>query len=589
MKRRMSAVLPAMICLLSLLIPAGAISAHAKGQPTYLFAVDKLLDTTEHNGGGSALRILRDIAIPAGEPLTLQGWVATDEGIAGYRYMWVPEGGTAADWREVEEADIFPRQDLAGAGISHASGHATAGYSLSISPPAELPAGYYDIYIRAVDGMGEACDLLALLHTRYGNTDADHGQNRTVSLDRLVEEGNAALRGDAAVTATEIVLSPDGRVRLGNLNLAGFEEVRISYTLNADPADPSASPADDVLLLGLKSDGAHSYGTPAAAGGRYNMTDSLGYAAIAGSSGTVTLSLDEVMHDGEVWLTTYADVPVRITDVTFLYNGQATDRVAAKLHFSGGMTEGNFGGVNHVDLKPLSDPVLGDVLRMEVKEATNDPYVYFYADRLLATENVRLSADEYRYMVVLARALPQNNRPHMTFYLCAGSITGATEACTYTTALQTDGEWHYYLFDLSKTENWSGLIHGWRFDIINGDSNPGDAVDFASIQFFRTPEAAAAAAARPIDASAAYSIGDPAVERDMSEEVATPTVEISPEDTYLVTEPATDAPTEPVTTSDQPAGGCASTVVSAVVPTAGLLLCAAAMGVLARRRARRDV
>ena len=139
----------------------------------------------------------------------------------------------------------------------------------------------------------------------------------------------------------------------------------------------------------------------------------------------------------------------------------------------------------------------------------------------------------------------------MNLYLCSGMITGATEACNQGTSLYRDGKWHYLLVDLSQKENWSGIINGWRFDYISGDSDVGDAVEFASVQFFRTFEAALEVASEDPKSREPYHIGDPVVERDMREELGAdePDYVISPEDSFVVTEPEpeTETPTEPET------------------------------------------
>ena len=116
-------------------------------------------------------------------------------------------------------------------------------------------------------------------------------------------------------------------------------------------------------------------------------------------------------------------------------------------------------------MKGITDPVLGDVLRMEVNEASNDPYVFFNAGGLLKEHDILLDANEYKYMVLLYRSYADNPTDRMNLYLCSGTITGATEECNHGVTLRRDGKWHYLLIDLTQRANWGGIINGWRFVI----------------------------------------------------------------------------------------------------------------------------
>jgi hypothetical protein len=87
-----------------------------------------------------------------------------------------------------------------------------------------------------------------------------------------------------------------------------------------------------------------------------------------------------------------------------------------------------------------------------------------------------------------------------------------------------------------------------RFDIISRDCVPGNAMEFASMQFFRTREAAEAAASQRIGDLKAYDQDtDPAVIRDMTEEQESAGGDfvMDDADTYVVTEAPTEPPTEP--------------------------------------------
>ncbi len=579
----------------------------------YVFSVDQVDGNADQRASGDKLAILRETDVPFGGNLTVRGWFATPAGVQGYEYACVPAGGGAAEWKAAD-ASVHDRPDLGQAGIAHATGHKTAGFVVTV-PLSEglssdrLPEGYYDVYLRAVLRDGTTCDFLAFVRLRYGSPDLDDGDTCTISMERLARDGEDSLRGGATAEATGIRLPVGGSVRLGQLHLPAMERLIIRYT-----TDAATEGGDRRAILGLKQTGDHPYGT---LGGACDMTDSLVYAPLSRDGhGELVLDLSEIGYSGDVWLTGSLAGEVTITEVVFFYNGKGTDQVAAKLQLSGD-TASYLSGQNQVTAQGIHDETVGDCLRVEVIHETNDPYVYFSAGLMLEDDGIRLDADEYKYMVLLLRASPENVHSHMTLYLCAGTITGATEACTKTFTLKKDGAWHYYLLDLTATENWMGIINGWRFDIINGDSLPGNRVDIATVQFFRTAEAAEAVAAEDPNGVTPYKIGDPAVIHDMREEAATDDTlyTVPAEDVYVETAPDTQPSEEtdtrpigvtgeaitlpsgePVTTpsgiesasvteagTDAPTGGCASAL------SMGGLLCLLAVsagGIFSKKVAR---
>ena len=521
----------------SLTMTASA-SPDAGGRVPYRFHLETLHTT---GAGGSMIQVVRKLELELGQPLEAAGWLATDEGVSAYQYLWLPVGGGFGEWITVKDPHITDRPDLTAAGIEYPSGHSTAGFQFTIKPPEDLPEGYYDIYIRALDGMGTPCDLAAILNLRYGKPDLLSESGQTISIPRLEREGEASLRGGASVEDDTLRLPPDGRVRLGDLNLAGFEEVKITYYF----PDAKTWKGDKTPILGLKSSGEHSYGKEDES---YNVTHSLAYAPLRERAGQVTLKLTECDENGYIWLTGHLNSEIVITAIDFVGQGYGTDRVAALINLSGETATPYLRSFSHTEAKTVTDPQLGEVLRLEVKDATNDPYAHFAVGDLLRDHDIVLDADVYKYLVLLYRAEPVNNTDRMNLYLCSGPITGATEECNQGETLLRDGKWHYLLVDLTQKANWGGIVNGWRFDYISGDSDAGDAVEFASVQFFRTSKAAHEAAQQDPNRREAYKSGDPVVLRDMREEGSAEEEFIpDPSDTYEVTEPPTEPPIEPPT------------------------------------------
>lgn len=479
----------------------------------YIFSVDSVTGGNTFSAA-SALHVYENFALPENQVLNLKGWFATDEGVSRYEYAWVSGLNRVPEWKTAKNISIVPRPDLAVVGIPYTAGHGTAGFSFDISPLEGMKDGYYDLYVRAITGDGVACDIVLFSHMKYGTPDHDDGQIRVVSFPRLAKTESALT--NASITEAGLVMTNRSMVALGAVDLSEFDRVIITYSFS------QSYEAEKQAILGFKSSSDRLYGDGE---GLYDLTHHI--TAMPLNTGTtepqtaeIDLSkVDITAHDG-LYLSAYVKDGVALTvhSIEFTYRGRGYDRTAAKIYFSSDIIN-HFTGRNLVDLKGVQDPVMGDVLRIEVIDETKDPYAHFNAAGVLAQDDLRLNADEYKYMVVLARASKDNLHSTMTFYLCAGNILSATEACTYSHQLIKDGQWHYYVFDLTARENWKGNINGWRFDIISGESVPGNYVDFATIQFFRTPEAAAAAAGASVkDNVTPHTLGLPAVVRDDVEE-----------------------------------------------------------------------
>lgn len=522
----------ALFLLLALCVQLAAMSPVSAAQtreeaPAYRFNIDQF-SGGESPGGGDRLQVNRDWVFKAGETVKFAGWLATEAGVESYRYAFVPVGDTGSvgsvEWKTPSSLTISARPDLKQAGIPYEAGHSTAGFTLEFQTPVGAD-GIYDFYLRGVTKSGGYCDLLVTLHVTVGDPDADDGETRVVNLTRLSRE----IQGMAGLSASTggVTLSAEGVLPLGMINLTAFEQVSVTYTLSSDF---TIEQDGRVAALGFKQTaavGAADAATPTpyrTEDGLYDLRDNRILGRLSGGRGTHTLTLDlsEVGGYGGLYLSGYlfGQDSVTVTDITFTYRGKAESRTAARILCSGELSS-YFSGYNHVTAETVSDPALGEVLRIQASEDTNDPYVYFNAESLFQDYGLRMNADEYRYMVVLARARKGNARDNMTFYLCAGDIGSPTEQCTTTQKLKTDGQWHYYLIDLSATETWAGIIHGWRFDMINGQAAAGDWVDYASVQLFRTREAATAVAAGdPLKPDSVFHAGDELVLRDDREEQA---------------------------------------------------------------------
>ncbi len=539
--RVLSLCLGVCILLCGLILTVAPLTAEASVRVPYVLHIAEL--SGQHvNVLQESMYIRTGYTLPIGEGIQLSGWLATEEGVDYYEYAWGSADGGSLQWNRMDAENISARPDLGQAGILYPTGHATAGFDVTAYPEEDMVDGYYDLYVRAVTGGGHTCDVMVLVNVAYGAPDVEQNGVYHISLPRLERE-QGALK-DCEIRDNALVMKANGIARLGELNLASYESIRITYSI------PRGFSTAKQAVLGLKSSGEHPYG---AGNGKYNMTDSLLYLPIetVQTSEPVVAELDltglNLMYSGEVYLCGYTGGDVIIHGIELSRKGQGYTKTAAKLYMSDDLTS-YFHSVSKVSLTGEADPVFGDVLRFTVSEDTNDPYAFFNAEAMMADNGVILNADQYRYMVLLVRSAPHNSNNRFIMYLCAGMITGPTEDCTYGIEVSNDGEWHYYLVDLSEKATWGGRIHGWRFDVLNGDSKVGDYVDVATVQFFRTAEAAQRAADASVTAcDTPYAKGQPALYQDMQEEMGQDDDRfvISPEDAYVETQAETQPPVEP--------------------------------------------
>ena len=144
-RRRFALILAILLAAAGLWVPLSmtvSASPDEGGRVPYRFHLETLHTTS---AGGSMIQVVRNLELERGQSMEAAGWMATAEGVSAYQYLWLPAGGGVGEWITVKNPHITHRHDLTAAGIEYPSGHSTAGFTLSITPPEDTPEGYYDL------------------------------------------------------------------------------------------------------------------------------------------------------------------------------------------------------------------------------------------------------------------------------------------------------------------------------------------------------------------------------------------------------------------------------------------------------------
>ncbi|MBR6594503.1 MAG: phosphodiester glycosidase family protein [Clostridia bacterium] len=121
-------------------------------------------------------------------------------------------------------------------------------------------------------------------------------------------------------------------------------------------------------------------------------------------------------------------------------------------------------------------------------DTTNDPYV----DYSIGGSYKKLSANEYKYIVMKYKTSENVTTPQTELFLCAGQIPSATGGKSIRFDHGKAGEWHTQIVDLTEIDYWKDTIYGFRIDFFAGNANAGEYMDIEYIAFAKTAEEAEA-------------------------------------------------------------------------------------------------
>ena len=111
--------------------------------------------------------------------------------------------------------------------------------------------------------------------------------------------------------------------------------------------------------------------------------------------------------------------------------------------------------------------------------ADDDPQAHFDF-----TDMSTFSADEYKYLTIVAKTTASNNAAGM--YFCAGGIKDPVANCYKAWTWNNDGLWHEYVIDLSDLSLWTGTANKIRFDFFEGTTAASSSLMLHSMKFTRT-------------------------------------------------------------------------------------------------------
>lgn len=384
--------------------------------------------------------------------LTLSGWVKTD--LTMQRYEYTVDGGRT--WVSAPDA-VIERADT-----KHFCPQTwrTAGYRINVDVSL-LPRGTYDIFVRGYTTTGEVLELLVLLDAKIGHVDEQSFSYCQINLLALGGQENS------------LSLPAAQALELDAYSLYKFTRAEI---LTDAPTTLTLSAADttDPLYFSLSA---------------MAQETADGYAA--------EIDLTDIRYAGKLQLSSDADV--QISRIRFYYSTPDYYTGDLKIHMTLSAHD-YLGGANMVAPELLSDDTVGTYTKLFATDNTNDPFIYFnIANYLNETQNVLISADHYQFAVITLQTPKTNSDGLFRLFLCAGEIRGPSGDSHIAFQPINDGEWHTYVIPLYEENDWTGQIHGMRFDFIDAHATPADYANIASIGFYPDRRSAHDAANEPLE------------------------------------------------------------------------------------------
>lgn len=431
-----------------LLLTLACIGVQADTLRSYKVTVDHPVSTVSQNTPA----IIRDAAYGRDSDPVISGWIKADQQMSYYLYTL--DGGKT--WIRDNDA-VQSREDVK----SYCPNtYRTAGFRIVFDVQG-LIDGVYDIFVRGITEQGDELDVLAMLNVKIGDVDTETATYRQINPARLGAKDSLTLSAGASVD-------------LGAHNLGLFERVEILS--DTDAATLTLSCADQT--------------SP------YHFTKA-SVAQPADGGFIHTFDLSDVTYAGNVTL--HAEQSVTASYIRLYYN--TPDYYTGDLVIHMTLTPYEYlGGMNRATATLVSDDTVGTYVKMYPTEDTDDPYVYFNISSYLKdTQDVAVSADHYRYAVITAQTPSTNSQGYFRLFLCAGAIRGPSGNSHIAFKATNDGNWHRYIIPLHEEDDWTGQIHGMRFDFIDNHAVTSDYANIASVGFYPDYESAQAAAAAPFE------------------------------------------------------------------------------------------
>lgn len=442
-------ILAGILCLvlLSLVLCTGI---GAETLRTYTVNLDNPVSLYQDN----APVVVKNYDNGAKESLVIEGWVNTDQIMHQYEYS--VDGGKT--WIEYPGA-VVPRRDVKSICPNT---YTTAGYHIEIDT-ANMARGCYDIFVQGYTENGDLVAIAALLDTLIGDADVD-----TVAFTELNLKALGAQDGILTLNAGQSLC-------IGTFNLANYQALEITLDYGTVLTLGSAD-ADSPFHFSVSTDSA--------------MPDAQGvYMASA--------NLRPFQYAGKLLLT--AEHNAGITGIRLYKN--SPDYYTGNMKVFMALNAYDYlGGANRTAASLHTDPTVGTYTKVYPTEAHNDPYIYFnMGSYLKETAGQVINADHYRYAVITLQTPPTNTSGYFRLFLCAGDVRGPSGNSHVAFSPINDGQWHKYVIPLCDEDDWTGQIHGIRFDFIDNDVTPADYANIASIELFADQESAQAEAEAPFE------------------------------------------------------------------------------------------
>ena len=161
-----------------------------------------------------------------------------------------------------------------------------------------------------------------------------------------------------------------------------------------------------------------------------------------------------------------------------------------------------FTGANSTNVSIVDDETeSGHSVKFELQSYSNDPYVYFnvksYVQKLGLTSSFP-TADNVKYIILKVKQEFCSSNMFVIYFSTSASAGPNEQFTTRSSFDEGQSDWQYVIFDMSKSNGWTGTIINFRLDWMASGNSEGESLCINEIIFAKSDEEAEQYKKKPV-------------------------------------------------------------------------------------------